>query len=133
MDFISLSNLLVDFSLYIYEVIVFSCVIGYVSQYALIQKNNSIGSFSPKVCGILLLANILRIFFWFGKPFETALLLQSFVMVVTQVNLLIKLLLLSLCIRIKTQNQKQIKKFSPLKLSENFWEWDDFLSYCVLL
>lgn len=42
-------------------------VLGYVSQYNLIKKNESVGNFSTIVCAILIFSNILRIYFWFGK------------------------------------------------------------------
>lgn len=41
--------------------------------------------FSRDICGILLIANITRCFYWLGSHFEIALLVQSILMIVAQV------------------------------------------------
>ncbi|KAI1728674.1 transmembrane protein domain-containing protein [Ditylenchus destructor] len=56
--------------------------IPYVFQYIEIHKRKSALGFSLLVCLALCVANILRILFWFGKRFETTLLVQSVVMIV---------------------------------------------------
>ncbi|KAI8390935.1 uncharacterized protein BYT42DRAFT_554932 [Radiomyces spectabilis] len=63
-------------------------VIGYVDQYLIIRKNRSSAGFNSLTCAILLFANILRVFFWFGKRFDTTLLVQSIVMIIAQLVLL---------------------------------------------
>lgn len=60
-------------------------LIGYLSQYRLIIFNQSVGSFSIDVCAILLIANILRIVFWFTNGFAINLLFQSFLIIFIQV------------------------------------------------
>jgi solute carrier family 66, member 2 len=50
-------------------------VLGYVDQYRMIKRNKGTGGFSHDVCAILIIANILRIFFRFGKEFENTLLI----------------------------------------------------------
>ncbi|KAI1721877.1 transmembrane protein [Ditylenchus destructor] len=55
--------------------------IPYVFQYIEIHKRKSALGFSLLVCLALCVANILRILFWFGKRFETTLLVQSVVMI----------------------------------------------------
>jgi hypothetical protein len=59
----------------------FSGAIPYVFQYAEIYKRKSALGFSLLVCLALCVANILRIEFWYGKRFETVLLVQSVVMI----------------------------------------------------
>ena len=49
----------------------------YLDQYISIVRRRDSTGFSLDVCGVLIVANILRIFFWFGKRFEVALLVQS--------------------------------------------------------
>lgn len=61
-------------------------VFGYLYQYRLIQKTKSVGSFSIDICGILLLANILRLNFFLFQRFETALVFQSVFMILMQVR-----------------------------------------------
>jgi hypothetical protein len=61
-------------------------VIGYVYQYRLIEKNNSVGTFSIKLCGMLLFCNILRIGFYFSTQYSLALLIQSILMIIVQVK-----------------------------------------------
>ena len=63
-------------------------VVGYIPQYFDIKRSRSTRGFSIFICFILLLANILRVFFWVGKRFELTLLLQSLVMIAAQLVLL---------------------------------------------
>ncbi len=79
----------------------------------------------------LLIANILRIEFWFGKHFETPLLVQSIVMIICM------LVMLELCIRVYSKSlrhhlpvnqQKEIsvdgseKQFTDFQM-DYFWRW----------
>ncbi|KAJ3596579.1 hypothetical protein NHX12_002984 [Muraenolepis orangiensis] len=64
-------------------VMVLGGALPYLPQYQDIQRTGDTSGFSTRVCLVLLLANILRIFFWLGKQFELPLLLQSVVMVCT--------------------------------------------------
>lgn len=50
---------------------------------------------NPKVCLTLLIANILRIMFWFGHHFELPLLIQSFVMIAGMMAMM------EICIRVR--------------------------------
>ena len=54
-------------------------------QLFMIRDNKSIGSFSIYVPGILLIANILRVFFWLTVGFAFNLLIQSLLMIAVQV------------------------------------------------
>jgi len=130
--------------------IIFGGVIPYVPQYMEIYKTENADGFSIYVCFVLLLANTLRIVFWFGHPFELPLLFQSIIMIFTM------LALVELCVRTKNRNliagnKKNLlffdssdesrecltapyhvklvsKQFYDLKL-QDFWQWTDFVSY----
>uniref|UniRef100_A0AAQ5X932 Uncharacterized protein n=1 Tax=Amphiprion ocellaris TaxID=80972 RepID=A0AAQ5X932_AMPOC len=67
---------------------VFGGALPYIPQYQEIQRCSNTEGFSTRVCFVLLIANILRIFFWIGKQFEMTLLLQSVVMILTMFAML---------------------------------------------
>ncbi len=70
-------------------------ITGYIPQYLEIRRSRSAGGFSPLTSFILIASSVLRIMFWFLKRFETALLLQSIVMITAQV------IMLELILRVK--------------------------------
>ena len=74
-------------------------VVPYIPQYRIISRSHNAQGFSTLVCLALLIANILRILFWFGHPFELPLLTQSVIMIICM------LIMLELCIRVKGENQ----------------------------
>lgn len=80
--FSSLLKLAVDL------LMVFVPSIGYFFQAVKFQKTKSSKGFSKTLCLLLLLANILRIFFWIGKKFSITLLNQSIVVIISQVYLI---------------------------------------------
>ncbi|KAI4825572.1 hypothetical protein KUCAC02_021252, partial [Chaenocephalus aceratus] len=82
---------------------VFGGALPYVPQYQEIQRSNHSEGFSTRVCLVLLIANILRIFFWIGKQFELTLLLQSVVMILTMFAML------HLCCTVQNSNQVSTK------------------------
>ncbi|XP_065184073.1 solute carrier family 66 member 2-like [Sycon ciliatum] len=100
-------------------------VLPYVPQYMTISKSGSVGGFSTKVCLVLLLANMLRIAFWFGHPFELPLLLQSIIMVIAM------LVLLRLCVKV-TPNTKGKRRFLDFDF-DYFWKWTSFEDYVQFL
>lgn len=63
-------------------------LIGYISQLKLIKKTKSLGSFSIDVCAILLISNILRLYFWFTTGYAFNLFIQSILLIVIQLMLL---------------------------------------------
>lgn len=63
-------------------------VYAYYSQMMLIRKEKSIGSFSIYVCAILLISNILRIFFWLTIGYAVNLLFQSIFIIAIMVNII---------------------------------------------
>lgn len=63
-------------------------ILGFIPQYNMIRVTKSLGTFSIDICAILLIANILRIYFWFAEGFGVPLLCQSVLMIVAQVGIL---------------------------------------------
>ena len=55
---------------------IFGGVVPYIPQYRDIARTQNTDGFSPMVCFVLLIANTLRILFWFGRHFELPLLTQ---------------------------------------------------------
>ncbi|XP_057693335.1 solute carrier family 66 member 2 [Corythoichthys intestinalis] len=110
------------------SLMVFGGSLPYVPQYQEIQRSSNTEGFSTRVCLVLLIANILRIFFWIGKQFELTLLLQSVVMILTMFAML------HLCCGIQNSNRVSTKqhRLSDLDL-HYFWKWnafEDYLLFC---
>jgi len=111
-------------------------VLPYVPQYMEIKRSGNADGFSLYVCLSLLVANILRILFWFGSHYETPLLVQSIVMNLSM------LAIVQLCVNVK-QSKDIIKGKDKLFLDGSgsssmtlrdfdkryFWKWTDFRSY----
>ncbi|XP_056117261.1 solute carrier family 66 member 2 [Rhinichthys klamathensis goyatoka] len=107
-------------------VLVFGGAVPYVPQYQEIQRTNNAEGFSTRVCLVLLIANILRIFFWIGKQFELPLLLQSVVMILAM------LAMLHLCCSIQSSNRVSTKQHHITDLDlRYFWSWSSFEDYLV--
>ena len=98
---------------------VFGGVVPYIPQYRTIARSGNTDGFSPMVCFVLLMANSLRILFWFGKHFELPLLaqvksrhlssrcevfLQSFIMVVAMIAMV------ELCVRVRSKQETATKE-----------------------
>lgn len=108
---------------------VFGGVVPYIPQYRDIRRTQNAEGFSTYVCLVLLVANILRILFWFGRHFESPLLWQSVVMILAM------LVMLKLCTEVRVANELNVKRrlfadFDP----HHFWHWSSFADYvqCVL-
>ncbi|XP_076339040.1 solute carrier family 66 member 2 isoform X2 [Tachypleus tridentatus] len=136
---------------------IFGGVVPYVPQYRDIKRLESAEGFSTYVCLALLIANTLRIIFWFGHPFELPLLIQSVIMILTMLSLI------HLCVRVKNKGEivptypKQFTDATEHKQDDQalshhsekiilpsyqvfldfdprfFWKWTDFLSYVEFL
>jgi len=105
---------------------IFGGVVPYIPQYLDIKKSQNAEGFSTYVCLALLVANTLRILFWFGKFFELPLLAQSVFM------LFMMMLMLHLCVNVKNKTELVSSKrrtFLEMNLARDFWQWTDFLSY----
>ncbi|XP_030646803.1 solute carrier family 66 member 2 [Chanos chanos] len=109
-------------------VMVFGGAVPYIPQYQEIQQSGNTEGFSTRVCLVLLIANILRIFFWIGKQFELTLLLQSVVMILTM------LAMLHLCCSMQNSNRVSTKQHHITDLDlRYFWSWtgfEDYLFFC---
>lgn len=81
---------------------IFGGAVPYIPQYRDIRKTENTDGFSTKVCLVLTVANILRIMYWFGNHFETPLLLQSFIMIITM------MVMLNLCIKMKYRKEHNL-------------------------
>jgi len=92
--------------------------------HSIVKKKDSSG-FSRDVCAILLIANITRCFFWIGKHFELALLIQSLLMILAQ------LALLYICIRYRPTSSPEALGMSTRPLS--FWQWSTYTQYIEFL
>ncbi|XP_072426936.1 solute carrier family 66 member 2 isoform X2 [Chiloscyllium punctatum] len=122
----------------------FGGVVPYIPQYRDIKRTQNAEGFSIYVCLVLLVANILRILFWFGRYFEPPLLLQSIIMIITM------LVMLKLCtaVRVASELTTRRRAFTDNKDEEvktprkffldfdlqYFWLWSRFIDYiqCVL-
>ncbi|XP_067940939.1 solute carrier family 66 member 2-like isoform X3 [Watersipora subatra] len=104
---------------------VFGGVVPYIPQYRTIRRTLNCDGFSTFVCFVLIIANILRVFFWFGKRFEAPLLAQSILMIAAM------LAMVEVCVRVKNKSEIiQGKQHSLRDLDWTyFWRWTDFLSY----
>ncbi|XP_061826187.1 solute carrier family 66 member 2 [Nerophis lumbriciformis] len=109
-------------------VMVFGGSLPYLPQYQEIRRSRNTEGFSTRVCLVLLIANILRIFFWIGKQFELTLLLQSVVMILTMFAML------HLCCTVQNTNRVSTKRRRLTDLEPcHFWKWsafEDYLLFC---
>ncbi|XP_073461770.1 solute carrier family 66 member 2-like [Aquarana catesbeiana] len=105
-------------------------IIPYIPQYQEIKKTSNTEGFSTWVCLVLLVANILRIFFWFGKYFEFPLLLQSILMIGAM------LAILNLCCSTQSANRVSTKQRSFTDFQQkDFWNWsrfEDYVQFCLV-
>jgi len=119
---------------------IFGGVVPYIPQYLSIKRSGNTKGFSLYVCLALIIANTLRILFWFGRHFETPLLLQSILMNITMMELV------RLCVNVNAKRDSQQlltssgsgKEMFSSQRKERifidfdvnyFWQWTDFQSY----
>ncbi|XP_015108567.1 PQ-loop repeat-containing protein 1 isoform X2 [Diachasma alloeum] len=99
---------------------IFGGVVPYIPQYREIRRKDDAEGFSLYVCLALLIANTLRIIFWFGKRFELPLLLQSILMNITM------LVMIRLCVTVRNKNQ-------IIKAKERtFTDFQSYLDFILL-
>ena len=97
-------------------------LVGYIHQYMKIKNLKSTEGFSKLVSFILIMAYIIRIFFWIGNHFEKTILINAIF------GLIMQLLLLQICIKYDKKLQKNQKITRLLNLKE-FWNWPFFYDY----
>ncbi|KAF6771366.1 hypothetical protein AHF37_10331 [Paragonimus kellicotti] len=123
----------------VYTIIyIFGGVVPYIPQYLEIRRIRNIRGFSTFVCLTLLLANLLRICFWFVHPFSKPLLIQSLVMVAA---MLMMMQLAAQVLYSEHQSHSPVigqRATSVVALRtiwsapvEHFWHWTDFSSYLM--
>ncbi|KAJ7994481.1 hypothetical protein DPEC_G00249700 [Dallia pectoralis] len=109
-------------------VMVVGGALPYAPQYQQIHRTKNTDGFSTRICLVLLVANILRILFWFGKQFEVTLLVQSLVMIAAM------LLMLNLCCSVQNNDRISTKQHHITDLDLRFfWSWDGFQDYLIFL
>jgi len=112
---------------------IFGGVVPFIPQYLDIRRTQNAEGFSTYVCLALLIANTLRILFWFGKFFELPLLAQSIFM------LFMMMLMLHLCVTVRNKTElvatvaAKRRTFLAMNFRRDFWQWTDFLSYVQFL
>ncbi|XP_035680528.1 solute carrier family 66 member 2-like isoform X3 [Branchiostoma floridae] len=103
---------------------IFGGIVPYIPQYRQIKKTENAEGFSTYVCLALLVANTLRILFWFGVHFELPLLAQSIIMNFTM------MVMLHLCTRVTQLNEMSTKRRAFLDFDHRyFWKWTKFRDY----
>lgn len=109
--------------------LVLSPVTSYLDTVLSIYKTKSSAGFSLDVCGIMLISSILKVFFYFGRPYEFSLYLQSWIMIAIQVVLL----KFALDHRPKQWNGGPLEDSVPRSRPFKFWEWDEPIMYWKFL
>ncbi|KAK0171930.1 hypothetical protein PV328_005318 [Microctonus aethiopoides] len=105
--------------------IIFGGIVPYIPQYREIKRTQDSTGFSLYVCLAILIANTLRILYWFGKYYELPLLFQSILMIIAMFAMI------RLCINANNRNQiikAKDQVFTDFN-SKYFWKWTDFQSY----
>ncbi|OQV13393.1 PQ-loop repeat-containing protein 1 [Hypsibius exemplaris] len=110
--------------------LMFAGAVPYIPQYRTIKQTQNAEGFSTYVCLVLLVANILRIIFWFGRPFELPLLAQSFIMIGVMLGMLYSV------VTVRCRNTTSVgarkRNFRDFCVTD-FWQWTDFRSYVEFL
>jgi hypothetical protein len=97
-------------------------LVGYIHQYMKIKILQNTEGFSKFVSFILIMAYIIRIFFWLGHHFEITILLNAIFGIIMQ------LLLLQICVKYDKRLQRNQNISRLLNLKE-FWNWPFFYDY----
>ena len=67
---------------------IFAPCIGYMTQALKFKNKKSSTGFSLCICLVLIISNVLRIYFWFGRQFTVVLLFQSLIVILSQMYLI---------------------------------------------
>jgi solute carrier family 66, member 2 len=118
------------FSIIIDCIVISGVVWPYYPQAVSILKSKNHKIFSPFVSGILIVANTIRIAFYFQKPFELALLIQSVAAIITQLIMLYVVVSVKDESRTVCQVDKKYQTRVFLDFNINyFFKWDTWVSY----
>ncbi|BFZ53286.1 hypothetical protein PYCC9005_000309 [Savitreella phatthalungensis] len=104
--------------------LVTSPLTSYLDTALSIRRRRSAAGFSVDVCGIMLVASMLRVNFWIGDRYNVALLLQSIVMLGVQCYLL------DACLTYRAGGPSSgYLDVSVSKRPWQLWQWDDARTY----
>lgn len=103
--------------------LVTSPLTSYLDTALTIKRRKSAAGFSVDVCGIMLVASLLRINFWLGEPYELALLIQSCVMICVHCYLL------HVCLLFRAAPGPGYIDVEPSKRPWQLWQWADTRTY----
>ena len=101
--------------------------LGYLIQSLKFKKTKSSKGFSKSICLIIYISQILRVFFWIGKPFKITLLYQSILIICFQVYL-IYLWILYHDIKPKNNINKNNQVNDKKEIIEYIIDWSDTIS-----
>ena len=95
------------------------------------KQTKSTKGFAKFLCFLLLLANILRIFFWLGKKYPLPLLYQAIVVVISQIYLIHVYLEYQEDLPIKTEKSltEHIINWKETLNPKKIWNWNDEIDY----
>ena len=92
--------------------------VGYYFQAMKFKQTKSTKGFAKFLCLLLLIANILRVFFWFGKKFALTLLYQAIVVIISQIYL----------IHVYFEYQDDLPRSKAKTLSESLTNWNETIN-----
>ena len=103
--------------------------LGYFLQSLKFKQTKSSKGFSKSLCLIMYVSQILRVFFWIGKPFKITLLYQSILIIVFQVYLIHLWVKYHDTKPANNTNQiNDIKTNDKKEIIEYFIDWSDTIS-----
>lgn len=100
--------------------LIFGPNLAFISQISKFRLSKSNEGFSKKISLFILVANIFRIFFWYGKRFDYSLLFQSIVSILMQIFLLYE------CIKVSPKKFEENIKIKESDKEENLERIDLF-------
>ena len=123
-----------DFLIFLIDILmVTGPSIGYFLQCLKFKKTKSSKGFSKSICLIIYFAQILRIFFWIGKPFKITLLYQSILIIIFQIYLIYLWVKFHQLKPTEKNNQSNnqindINYYEKKELLEYLLDWSDTIS-----
>ena len=127
------TNIFMSFIILIIDIFfVIGPSIGYFLQSLKFKQTKSSKGFSKSLCLIIYFSQILRVFFWIGKPFKITLLYQSILIILFQIYLIhlwVKYHGATYQVKNITQNQvNEPNYFEQKDLIEYIIDWSDTIS-----
>ena len=115
-----------DFVLFLIDLfIVVGPSFGYFLQSLKFKRTKSSKGFSKSICLIMYVSQILRIFFWIGKPFKITLLYQSILIIIFQIYLI------HLWIKYHKANETASNASERQSNGFNIYEKRDIIEYLI--